>query len=111
MKVISVLGQKGGSGKTTLTLSLAVAAHEANKSVAVVDLDPQASACKWGDRRDADPVIISVQPAGAPAKHANDRARKRGRPGAHRYARAAGTVRNRSGPGRGPDIDSVPSHD
>lgn len=63
MKVISVLGQKGGSGKTTLTLSLAVAAHKANKSVAVIDLDPQASACKWGDRRNADPVIISVQPA------------------------------------------------
>ena len=62
MKVISILGQKGGSGKTTLTLSLAVAAHEASKSVAVVDLDPQASACKWGDRRNADPVIISVQP-------------------------------------------------
>jgi len=63
MKVISILGQKGGSGKTTLTLSLAVAAHKAGKSVAVVDLDPQASACKWGDRRNADPVIISVQPA------------------------------------------------
>ena len=63
MKVISILGQKGGSGKTTLTLSLAVAAHKANKSVAVIDLDPQASACKWGDRRNADPVIISVQPA------------------------------------------------
>ena len=63
MKVISILGQKGGSGKTTLTLSLAVAAYKANKSVAVVDLDPQASACKWGDRRNADPVIISVQPA------------------------------------------------
>jgi len=63
MKVISILGQKGGSGKTTLTLSLAVAAHKSNQSVAVIDLDPQASACKWGDRRNADPVIISVQPA------------------------------------------------
>jgi chromosome partitioning protein len=63
MKVISILGQKGGSGKTTLTLSLAVAAYKAGKSVAVVDLDPQASSCKWGDRRNADPIIISVQPA------------------------------------------------
>src|ERR1035438_8622395 len=63
MKVISVLGQKGGSGKTTLTLSLAVAAFKANKSVAVIDLDPQASACKWGDRRNADPVIICKPPA------------------------------------------------
>src|ERR1035437_2813100 len=66
MKGISVLGQKGGSGKTTLTLSLAVAAYKANKSVAVIDLDPQATACKWGDRRNGDPVIISVQAARLP---------------------------------------------
>jgi chromosome partitioning protein len=63
MKVISVLMQKGGSGKTTLVESLAVAAKNAGRSVAVIDLDPQATACKWGDRRNADPVIISIQPA------------------------------------------------
>jgi chromosome partitioning protein len=63
MKVISVLMQKGGSGKTTLVESLAVAAKNAGQSVAVIDLDPQATACKWGDRRNADPVIISIQPA------------------------------------------------
>ena len=63
MKVISVLMQKGGSGKTTLVLSLAVAASLAGKSVAVIDLDPQATACKWGDRRNGNPVIISIQPA------------------------------------------------
>lgn len=63
MQVISVLMQKGGSGKTTLVLSLAVAASLAGKSVAVIDLDPQATACKWGDRRNGNPVIISIQPA------------------------------------------------
>jgi chromosome partitioning protein len=63
MNVISVLMQKGGSGKTTLVESLAVAAKNAGQSVAVIDLDPQATACKWGDRRNADPVIISIQPA------------------------------------------------
>ena len=66
MKVIAVLMQKGGSGKTTLVQSLAVAAKNAGQSVAVIDLDPQATACKWGDRRNADPVIISIQPARLP---------------------------------------------
>lgn len=67
MKVISVLMQKGGSGKTTLVESLAIAAKNAGQSVAVIDLDPQATACKWGDRRGGDePAIISIQPARLP---------------------------------------------
>ena len=44
MFTISILGQKGGTGKTTVALGLAVAAFRAGKVVAVVDLDPQASA-------------------------------------------------------------------
>jgi|ERR1035438_4456291 chromosome partitioning protein len=66
MKVIAVLMQKGGSGKTTLTQSLAVAAQADGLSVAVIDLDPQATSCKWGDRRGADAVVISIQPARLP---------------------------------------------
>jgi chromosome partitioning protein len=64
MRVLAVIGQKGGSGKTTLAISLAVAASKAGKSVLIVDLDPQASACKWSDRREADaPAVIDAQPA------------------------------------------------
>jgi chromosome partitioning protein len=65
MKVISVLMQKGGSGKTTLVQSLAVAASHAGQSVAVIDLDPQATACNWGDRRTGSfrLMIVSIQPA------------------------------------------------
>lgn len=63
VKVFSIIGQKGGSGKTTLSLSLAVAAQRDGKSVAIIDLDSQASACKWGDRRNADPPVISIQAA------------------------------------------------
>ncbi len=59
---IAIIGQKGGTGKTTVTLGLAVAAAEAKKNVAIIDLDPQANAANWKDRREADnPAVISAQ--------------------------------------------------
>ena len=63
MKVISVISQKGGSGKTTLVVSLAVAADRDGKVAAVIDLDPQASAIAWSNRRDTDPVVVSSAPS------------------------------------------------
>jgi chromosome partitioning protein len=44
MAVTAVVNQKGGVGKTTVTLGLAAAAATAGRSVLVVDLDPQANA-------------------------------------------------------------------
>ena len=35
-----------------MSVSLASAAEEAGKETLIVDLDPQATACKWGDRRE-----------------------------------------------------------
>ena len=62
--VISVVAQKGGAGKTTLSVGLACAAAAAGLSAVVVDLDPQATAASWGDRREADaPAVLSVQPS------------------------------------------------
>ena len=64
MKTITLLSQKGGAGKTTLALHLAVAAALDSKQVAVIDLDPQASATHWGDSRaDESPVVVSAQAA------------------------------------------------
>ena len=43
-RTVALLNQKGGVGKTTVTLGLASAAAHAGHNVLVVDLDPQASA-------------------------------------------------------------------
>ena len=65
MKTISIIGQKGGTGKTTVTLALAVAAMKAGKTVAVIDLDPQTTATNWFDRRETEDslTVISCQVA------------------------------------------------
>lgn len=61
MKTIAIISQKGGSGKTTLALHLAVAAEAAGKVTVLLDLDPQASATGWKDSRKGEtPEIIAL---------------------------------------------------
>ena len=61
MKTIAIISQKGGAGKTTLTVHLAVVVAHTGRNVAVIDLDPQASAANWSDRRTTDlPVVLSA---------------------------------------------------
>jgi chromosome partitioning protein len=62
MQVWSVLSQKGGAGKTTVALHLAVAAMQAGKHVIVIDVDPQQSAVKWANIRglDSPKVVASI---------------------------------------------------
>ena len=67
MKTLAILSRKGGTGKTTLAVHLAVAAEQAGHTTTIIDLDPQASAAKWGDTRDADsPVVISAHSSRLP---------------------------------------------
>lgn len=51
MRIISLVTQKGGSGKSTLCISLAVAAHEAGKSVCILEMDRQATVTEWFQTR------------------------------------------------------------
>lgn len=54
MKTIAFIAQKGGVGKTTVAVNLAVAADAAGFKTALFDLDQQESAVVWSDRREAE---------------------------------------------------------
>lgn len=62
MKTVAIVSQKGGAGKTTLAVHLAVAAARAGHSVAVIDLDQQATAAQWADWRSDDSVAVVAAP-------------------------------------------------
>jgi chromosome partitioning protein len=70
VRTIAVMNEKGGSGKTTTTISLAAVLAERGFRCLVVDLDPQASASLWlgrgrepglyraiAEKRDLDPFV------------------------------------------------------
>ncbi len=63
MRVLSLVSQKGGVGKTTLATALAVAAHRDGKRPVLIDLDPQASASFWMDTRQDDDLAVSAIPS------------------------------------------------
>lgn len=64
--VVAMASLKGGTGKTTMALNLAVAAQETGLSTVVVDVDPQQASAKWGDLRaitGKTPTVISAMAA------------------------------------------------
>lgn len=61
MHVLSILSEKGGSGKTTIATNLATAFHLDGVETLLVDADPQGTARDWGAASDADtPVVVGV---------------------------------------------------
>jgi chromosome partitioning protein len=77
MTTIAIVSQKGGSGKTTLSVNLAAAAESSGAVALIIDTDPQATASQWGSWRSerAPEVIDSAPPR---IQHKVDQARAQG---------------------------------
>lgn len=52
MKTLAIIAQKGGSGKTTLAVHIAVCAAMNKSKAALIDLDPQGNAYDWNESRE-----------------------------------------------------------
>ncbi len=62
MKVVAIVSQKGGAGKTTLALHIAVAAERAGLSAAILDMDPQGTAERWSEwRKEEPPAVVAAK--------------------------------------------------
>lgn len=60
-KIITVVNQKGGSGKTTISMQLAGALARRGNKILVVDADPQGTATRWAaSAEDQAPFPASV---------------------------------------------------
>jgi chromosome partitioning protein len=61
MKAIAFVTQKGGSGKSTLCINLAIAAQEAGRSVCILEMDRQATISDWAEHRDSEtPEVAQI---------------------------------------------------
>ncbi len=63
LKVIALVSQKGGAGKSTLAINLAVAAVRAKQHTLLVDLDPQRTSEAWYQDRDGDQPSLVISNA------------------------------------------------
>jgi chromosome partitioning protein len=63
-KVWTVVNQKGGAGKTTLAINLAVYAEQRGEMTLLVDIDPQRSCAVWYRMRGSNkkPMVAEVLP-------------------------------------------------
>ena len=64
MRIITLSNNKGGSGKTTTTVSLAAAFGEQGLRVLVIDLDPQGSATRWLGQEEAPAGLVEFSRGG-----------------------------------------------
>ena len=102
--IIGVLSQKGGVGKSTISINIAATLSKQGKRVVLVDADPQGSSMSWSAAREAEllfPVIGMAKPTlhkdpardreGLRPRHHRRRAsRERSRPSRHHCERHRG---------------------
>lgn len=66
MKIISLINEKGGAGKSTVAINLACALHRQGKSVVLIDADPQGTTRDWREASpegaDLPPVVVLDRP-------------------------------------------------
>lgn len=66
MKIIALLNEKGGTGKSTVATNLATALHRQGKRVVLIDADPQGTARDWRaaspENADLPPVVAIDRP-------------------------------------------------
>src|SRR5919112_5073860 len=61
MKAITFVTQKGGSGKSTICISLAVAAQQGGASVCILEMDRQATVSDWAEHRQSEtPEVAQI---------------------------------------------------
>jgi len=79
-KVITLANQKGGSGKTTVTMQLAGGIAHRGKYVLIIDADPQGTATRWAESADLDTpfpaTVISVSTYGGSVQDDVDKHRE-----------------------------------
>src|SRR4051794_29667987 len=63
MHTIALVCQKGGAGKTTMAIHLAVEGQRRGYKTLLIDVDPQASAAKIMDRRGDEPPDVATEAA------------------------------------------------
>jgi chromosome partitioning protein len=64
MKTLAIVAQKGGCGKTTLAVHMAVCAARSKFRTALIDIDPQGSAADWNESRPKEKRLDAIKATG-----------------------------------------------